>query len=144
MRYACLVYVDGTKLDALNDADRRDLRRCATGCEDELRSSGYLAGSEQLSCVRTATTLRVRDGRQLTDDGPAVDTAEHLGGFFMLEARDLNEAIRLAATHPAARFGAIEIRPVRGAGVGTVADAGAGPDGTPPETIRKKDKYFLV
>lgn len=141
MRYACLVYVDGTKLDALNDAERRDLRRAVDGCEAELRSGGYLAGSEQLSCVRTATTLRVRDGRQLTDDGPAVETAEQLGGFFVLEARDLNEAIRLAASHPTARFGAIEIRPVSGTDTGA---GSGGPDGTPPETIRKKDKHFLV
>lgn len=148
MRYACLVYVDGTKLDALNDAERRELRRAVVGCEAELRSSGYLAGSEQLSCVRTATTLRVRDGRQLTGDGPAVETAQQLGGFFLLEARDLNDAIRLAATHPAARFGAIEIRPVSGAsvGAGTGAGTGAGavPSDTPRETMRKKDKHFLA
>ena len=62
----------------------------------------------------------------------------------MLEARDLNEAIRLAATHPAARFGAIEIRPVSGTGAVAGAVAGAGPDGTRAEPIRKKDKHFLV
>lgn len=112
MRYACLVYVDGAKLDALNDVERRQLRHAAAACEADLRASGHLATSERLSCVRTATTLRVRDGRQITKDGPAVETAEQLGGYFVLEARDLNEAIRLAAKHPAARWGGIEIRPV--------------------------------
>lgn len=112
MRYVCLVYIDATKLDALTDGERTDVRRATSACEDELRRSGYVVGAEPLSSVRTATTLRVRDGRQISLDGPAVETAEQLDEVFVLEARDLNEAIRLAAGHPGARLGGIEIRPV--------------------------------
>lgn len=111
MRYVCLVYLDGTKLDALTDRERIDLRRAALACEDELRRSGYLVNAEPLSSVRAATTLRVREGRQISIDGPAVETVEQLHEVFLLEARDLNEAIRLAARHPGARMGGIEIRP---------------------------------
>ena len=132
MRYVCLVYVDGFKLDALNDVESRQLRHAAAAYEAELRASGHLATSERLSCVGTATTLRVRDGRQIPTDGPAVETAEQLGGFFVLEARDLNEAIRLAARHPAARLGGIEIRPVANA-----------PDEGPRE-VHKNSTDFVV
>jgi hypothetical protein len=115
MRYVCLVYIDGTKLDTLTDVERALLRHASSTCEDELREGGYLTSAEPLSSVRAATTLRLREGRQITVDGPAVETTEQLDELFVLEARDLNEAIRLAAKHPTARMGSVEIRPVANA-----------------------------
>mgnify|MGYP000086853106 CR=1 FL=1 len=123
MRYACLVYIDRSKLQAWTDEEWRRLRRESSACEDELRRGGYLVAAEVLSCEGTATTLRVREGRQHTIDGPAVTTREELGGVLMLEARDLNEAIRLAARHPAARLGGIEIRPVAAGRTGPPGNA---------------------
>jgi hypothetical protein len=111
MRYVCLAYVGGTQLDALTDGQRADLRHAASACAEELRRSGHLVSAEPLMSVRAATTLRVREGSQVSLDGPAVETAEQLDEVLVLEARDLNEAIRLAARHPAARLGGIEIRP---------------------------------
>jgi hypothetical protein len=104
--------VGGTQLDALTDGQRADLRRAASACAEELRRSGHLVSAEPLMSVRAATTLRVREGSQVSLDGPAVEAAEQLDEVLVLEARDLNEAIRLAARHPAARLGGIEIRPV--------------------------------
>lgn len=112
MRYACLVYIDRSKLREWTDDEWSRLRRESATCEDELRRDGYLVAAAVLSCERAATTLRVREGRRHTLDGPAVATREQLSGLLMLEARDLNEAIRLAAHHPTARLGGIEIRPV--------------------------------
>lgn len=113
MRYACLVYLDGRKLDRLTDAELGRLRREATACEEELRRGGHLVSAEALETVGSATTIRVRDGRSLAVDGPAVDARDQVTGVLVLEARDLNDAMRLAAKHPLGRFGRIEIRPVR-------------------------------
>lgn len=118
MRYACLVYADGPRLDALTDIERTQLRTDFLACEHELHRSGHLVTAAPLAPVQTATTVRVREGRQLTTDGAAVDgpgqsgAALVLEAVIVLEARDLNEAIRLAAKLPGARMGRVEIRPV--------------------------------
>lgn len=113
MRYACLVYLDGRKLARLTDAELARLRREATACEEELRRGGHLVSAEALETVGSATTIRVRDGRSLAVDGPAIDARDQVFGVLVLEARDLNDAMRLAAKHPLGRLGRIEIRPVR-------------------------------
>lgn len=113
MKYACLIYLDEEKLDGLSDADWKSLGDRTRDFEDGLRRDGYLVASETLSSVRTATTLRVRSGRLSTADGPVAGSGEQLGGFLVIEARDLNEALRLAAKIPAGRLGGIEVRPVR-------------------------------
>lgn len=113
MRYACLVYLDGTKLDALTDPERVRLRRESAACEDDLRRSGHFVAAAPLHSVRAATTVRVREGRPITVDGPVTEAAGELDSVLVLEARDLNEAIRLAARMPAGRLGEIEIRPIR-------------------------------
>ena len=135
MRYVCLAYVGGTQLNALTDGQRADLRRAASACADELRRSGHLVSAEPLMSVRAATTLRIREGSQVSLDGPAVESAEQLDEVLVVEARDLNEAIRLAARHPAARLGGIEIRPVARTGnagnaenAGDCGDEGGGGD----------------
>jgi len=113
MRYACLVYIDETKLDTLSDTERVHLRRESIACEDDLRRSGHLVAAESFESVRAATTVRVREGRPITVDGPATQSDEQLSRLLVVEARDLNEAMRLAGKLPSVRLGSIEIRPLR-------------------------------
>ncbi len=112
MRYICLAYEEESKLDALTREQWAALRQETLNYVDELRRSGQHLASAPLESVRTATTVRVRNGRLATTDGPFAETKETLGGFFMIEARDLNEAIQIAARWPSARFGSIEVRPL--------------------------------
>ena len=106
MKYLCLVYLEEEKLRAIPD------RECQT-CGDGLRESGMLVAAEALQPVATATTLRIRNGKASVTDGPFAETKEQLAGFYLIEARDLNEAIQVAAKIPPAREGSIEVRPVR-------------------------------
>jgi hypothetical protein len=106
MKYVCLVYLEGEKLHAVPD---RECMACGTG----LRDSGQLVAAEALQPVETATTIRIRNGKVLVTDGPFAETKEQLAGFYLLEARDLNEAIQLASKIPPAREGSVEVRPVR-------------------------------
>lgn len=79
---------------------------------NSIRASGHIRGGEALEPVAKATTVRVRDGKTLTTDGPFAETREQLGGFYLIEAADLDDAIKVAARIPGARYGSIEIRPV--------------------------------
>ncbi len=106
MKYLCLVYLDETRLNELPDEDCVDY-------DAHLRDSGHCLASEALEPVHTATTVRVRNGKLAITDGPFAETKEQLTGFYLIEARDLNAAIRLAADIPPARVGCIEIRPIR-------------------------------
>src|SRR4051794_8832754 len=106
MKYLCLVYLEEQKLHAVPD------RECAS-CGDGFRQSGHLMAAEALQPVETATTVRVRNGRVSITDGPFAETKEQLAGFYLIEARDLNEAIQLASKIPPAREGSVEVRPVR-------------------------------
>jgi hypothetical protein len=106
MKYLCLVYLDEKRLDELPDED-------CVAYDTAIRKSGHCIASEALQPVHTATTVRVRDGKVSATDGPFAETKEQLAGFYMLEARDLNEAIQLAAGIPPARVGSIEVRPIR-------------------------------
>ncbi len=106
MKYLCLVYLDEKRLDELPDAD-------CVAYDTAIRTSGHCLASEALQSVHTATTVRVRDGRVSITDGPFAETKEQLTGFYMIEAHDLDEAIRIAADIPPARVGCIEVRPIR-------------------------------
>jgi hypothetical protein len=106
MKYLCLVYLDENRLDELPDED-------CVAYDTVLRETGYCIASEALQPVQTATTVRVRDGKQLITDGPFAETKEQLSGFYLIEAKDLDEAIRIAADIPPARVGSIEVRPIR-------------------------------
>lgn len=106
MKYLCLVYLDETRLGEVRD---RDCKACA----DALRASGHHIAAEALQSVDTATTVRVRNGKVSVTDGPFAETKEQLAGFYLLDAKDLNEAIQLAAKIPPARVGSIEVRPTR-------------------------------
>ena len=113
MKYACLVYVDETQLDALTDEEQQRLERDGAELERELRRSGHLVHAELLAPIRTATSLRLRRGEISMCDGPVLEAPTQLGGVYVIDARDLNEALRLGARIPAGRYGAIEVRPLR-------------------------------
>jgi len=106
MKYLCLVYLDDKELDAIPDSD-------CMAFGDGLRKSGHSIAAEALQAVHTATTVRVRNGKTLVTDGPFAETKEQLAGFYLVDAKDLNEAIQLAAKIPPARVGSIEVRPTR-------------------------------
>ena len=106
MKYLCLVYLEKEKWSAVPD---RECANCGQGFVDR----GVLLAAEPLHPVETAATVRVRNGQVSITDGPFAETKEQLAGFYLLEARDLNEAIQMAAKIPPAREGSIEVRPVR-------------------------------
>jgi hypothetical protein len=113
MRYLCLVYYDEKRLDALSKREYDRLVDEVVSYREALRNSGHYITSDALEPVDTAVTLRVRNGQLSTIDGPFAETKEQLGGFLLIEARDLNEAIRVAAQLPPMRLGCVEVRPVR-------------------------------
>ena len=106
MKYLCLVYLDENRLSELPDED-------CVAFDTSIRNSGHCLASEALQSVQTATTVRVRNGKMSITDGPFAETKEQLAGFYMIEARDLNEAIQIASKIPPARVGSIEVRPIR-------------------------------
>jgi len=112
MKYLCLAYEEENKLNALNKSEWSALRSETLSYVDELQKSGYLIAAEPLQSVRSAATVRVRSGKVSITDGPFAETKETLGGFFLITARDLNEAIQVAAKWPSARLGSIEVRPI--------------------------------
>ena len=112
MRYLCLAYEEESTLDALSGEQWAALRQDTLDYVEHLRRSGRLVLTHALQSVRSATTVRVRHDRLSTTDGPFAETKETLGGFFLIEATDLNEAIQVAAKWPSARLGSIEVRPI--------------------------------
>jgi len=112
MRYLCLIYNDERQLGAIPASDYEAFADEHLAFDEELRASGHRVAAEALQPARTATTVRIRKGELFTTDGPFAETKEQLGGFLLIEARDLNEAIRLASKIPSARTGSIEVRPI--------------------------------
>ena len=112
MRYLCLVYGDEARLNTMPQREVDALIDETTANNEELRASGRLLLAEALEHVEAAVTVRVRDGRLSATAGPFAETVEQLGGFLLIEARDLNEAIQIAGRIPGARLGSIEVRPV--------------------------------
>jgi hypothetical protein len=113
MRYLCLIYDDETRLAARSQTEADAFMDEYVAFTEAIRTSGHYLGGEALDAVQTATTVRVRHGKVSTTDGPFAETKDQLGGFYLIEARDLNEAIQLAARIPSARQGSVEVRPVR-------------------------------
>ncbi len=113
MKYPCLVYHEETKVDALPESQYEAIVEEVLDYRDELRRSGHYIASNALESVRTATTIRVRHGKMSITDGPFAETKEQLGGFYLIDAKDLNDAIRLASRMPPARLGCIEIRAIK-------------------------------
>src|SRR5687768_10698141 len=109
MKYMLLIYMAE---DAMNDAEREACYKESTQLAQKLSANGRFLGANPLHPASTATSVRVRDGKPALTDGPFAETREHLGGYFLIEARDLDEAISIAAKIPGARKGTVEIRPV--------------------------------
>ncbi len=120
MKYLCLVYSDEAMLHALPDSPRDE--ECLAYAES-VQESGRMIAAEALQSVQTATTVRVRDGKTSMTDGPFAETKEQLAGFYLVDARDLNEALQIAAKIPAARVGSVEVRPIRELDVSERPDA---------------------
>jgi hypothetical protein len=106
MKYLCLVYGQETLMEAMSDNE-------CIAYNDELEESGHRVAAEALEPVHTATTVRVRNGKLSVTDGPFAETKEQLGGFYLIDAGDLNDAIRVASRMPQARLGSVEVRPLR-------------------------------
>ena len=112
MRYMLLIYHDEQSWNSRTEAERQKTYAEYRQLIDELKSSGQYLFGDQLQPATTAQSVRVRDGKPLITDGPFAETSEQVGGFFMIEANDLDEAKRIAARIPSARTGTIEVRPV--------------------------------
>ena len=106
MKYLCLVYLDEKKMETVADDE-------CNACVDAFRQSGHHIAAEALQSVHTATTVRVRNGKMAVTDGPFAETKEQLAGFDLIDAKDLNEALQLAAKIPPARVVSVEVRPIR-------------------------------
>jgi hypothetical protein len=112
MKFMCLAYEEEATLNALSRAEWNALRDETIAYVDSLRANGKLVLTNALQSVRTAATVRVRGGAKLVTDGPYAETKEMIGGFFLVEVEDREEALALAAAWPSARFGTIEVRPI--------------------------------
>jgi hypothetical protein len=119
MKYLCLAYYDEKAFEALSKPEFDAIVGKCPAYDDALRRSGRLVVQASLGSPRATTVLRPKNGKPLVTDGPYVETKEQVGGFFIIEAADLDEAIRVASNHPAANLGeragwAVEIRPIEG------------------------------
>jgi hypothetical protein len=113
MKYLCLVYYREADIEQLSPQQWRALNAECLAYGEAITHSGHRLGGEALHPTSAATTVRVRNGALATTDGPFAETKEQLAGFYFIEAADLPEAIQLAARIPPARFGSVEVRPVR-------------------------------
>ena len=113
MKYLCLIYDEEKKKGAMSQSESEAFMREYFAFSEGLRKSGHYIGGEAPQSVQTATTVRIRNGKLTTTDGPFVETKEQLGGFYLINAKDLNEAIQVASKIPSARLGSIEVRPIR-------------------------------
>ena len=109
MKYLLLIYQGE---NAMNEAERQACFQESTQLAHDLHAAGQFLSANPLHPVSTATSVRIRDGKRLVTDGPFAETREHLGGYFLIDAKDLDEAIGIAARIPGARVGTVEIRPV--------------------------------
>lgn len=112
MKYLCLAYEEEAKINGLTRSEWDELRTETLDYVAFLRERGILADTHALQSATTATTVQVRDRQVSVTDGPFVETKEQIGGYFLIETDDLNQAIRIAADWPSARIGTIEIRPI--------------------------------
>ena len=113
MKYLLLCCHEEKKLDSMSQSECVAVMEETMAYCEALKKSGHLIAVEQLEPVQTAMTVRVRNGKASVTDGPFAETKEQLGGFFLINARDLNEAVQVASKFPSVRFGSMEVRPVR-------------------------------
>ena len=112
MKYLCLIYSDEKQWESMSEADMQAVMGEYFAFTDAIKKSGHYVAGDALKPTTTATSVRVRNGKVSTTDGPFAETKEQLGGYYLIEARDLNDAIQVAAKIPSARMGTIEVRPV--------------------------------
>lgn len=113
MKYLCMVFYDEKNLNVLSATDLQALDDESLAYDETLRKRGHLIAAQALESVQAATTVRLRNGKVSVTDGPFAETNEQIGGFILIEAQDLNEAIQLAAKMPPIRLGGVEVRPIK-------------------------------
>jgi hypothetical protein len=116
MRFICLIYDDEASFGRLSDAERDAVYGQYRKFGEEITKSGHFVDGSELAPTQTAATIRVRNGKTQTTDGPFAETREQLGGYYVIEAKDLTEAAAIAARIPSAQSGAIEVRPLIASG----------------------------
>ena len=112
MKFLCLAYEEERALNSLSTTEWHALRQETLDYVAGLQKSGRLLHAQALQSATTASTVRVRSGQRLVSDGPFAETKEQIGGFFLIEAADFDEALAIAASWPSARIGSIEVRPI--------------------------------
>lgn len=113
MKYLCLIYDDEKKIASMSKTEIDQFMGEYMAFSESLRASGHYLGGNALQPVSAATSIRSRNGKISTTDGPFAETKEQLGGYYLIEAKDLNDALAVAARIPSARIGTIEVRPIR-------------------------------
>ena len=112
MRYLCLIYDEEKKLASMPKSESDAFMGEYFTFTEGIKKSGHYLGGEALQPVHTATTVRIRQGKMSTTDGPFAETKEQLGGYYLINARDLNDAMQVASKIPSARLGSVEVRPI--------------------------------
>jgi hypothetical protein len=113
MKYLCLIYDEEKKWEKMAKAEAEATMKEYFTFTDDIKKSGHYVAGEALQPTQTATSVRIRQGKMSATDGPFAETKEQLGGFYMIDARDLNDALQIASRIPSARTGVIEVRPVQ-------------------------------
>jgi len=113
MRYLCLIYDEEKKLGAMPKNESDAFMGEYFTFTEGIKKTGHFLGGEALQPVNTATTVRIRNGKVSTTDGPFAETKEQLGGYYLINAKDLNDAIQVASKIPSARLGTVEVRPIQ-------------------------------
>ena len=112
MQYMCLIYEQESQWAKMSEAEKGVMYTDYYKFSDEIKKSGHWVAGDPLEPTHTATTVRVRNGKAQTTDGPFAETKEQLGGYYIIEAKDLDEAVAIAGRIPGARIGSIEVRPL--------------------------------
>ncbi|HYO46291.1 MAG TPA: YciI family protein [Gemmatimonadota bacterium] len=112
MRYLCLIYDEEKTLEEMSKSESDATMGEYFGFTEGIQKSGHYIGGEALQPIQTTTTVRVRKGKVSTTDGPFAETKEQLGGYYLINAKDLDDAIQVAAKIPSARLGSVEVRPI--------------------------------
>ena len=113
MKYLCTVFLDEKKLEALSRTESEALDQESLAYDQHLKKNGQLIAAQALQPVRSATTVRLKNDKVLLTDGPFAETKEQIGGFILIDAKDLDEAIEVASKIPVIRLGGVEVRPIK-------------------------------
>jgi hypothetical protein len=112
MKFLCIVFIDEKKFADMPRDEFQALEEASLGHDQTLRASGHFVAAQALQPVRMAATVKVRNGKPMITDGPFAETKEQVGGFFLVDCKDLDEALEVAAKIPSAVHGSIEVRPI--------------------------------